>query len=30
MYTTIKADFENSADDVLCAMAGQFSITMEF
>lgn len=30
MYTTIKADFENSADDVLCAMAGQMSVTMEF
>lgn len=30
MYTTIKSDFENSADDVLCAMAGQMSIQMEF
>jgi len=30
MYTTIKSDFENSADDVLCAMAGQISLKMEF
>jgi hypothetical protein len=30
MYRIISADFENSADDVLVSMAGQFSITMEF
>ena len=30
MYRMISADFENSADDVLCAMAGQISVTMEF
>lgn len=30
MYRTMQADFETSADQVLVAIASQFSITMEF
>lgn len=30
MYQVISADFENSAHDVLCAMAGQLTLSMEF